>query len=85
MDRRFPPHLIGQDGKPKWGTLLMAQWLKSLWVPADFPCRDMGFDLVDGVPTCRSCGVQLLKVGHSVLHPDTPSARLAQRHPEMFA
>ena len=62
----------------------MAQFLKSLWVPQDFPCTSMGFDMRDGVPFCRDCGVQLFEVGASVMHPDTPVARLAQHHPDMF-
>jgi hypothetical protein len=52
----------------------MARFLKSLWVPEDFPCRDWGFDMKDGKCFCRTCGVELVvKDGH-IAHPGTPAA-----------
>lgn len=65
------------------GTPQMAEWLRAMWVPEDFPCREMGFDLVDHVPTCRTCGRALVRVGHDIFHPDTPALAFALEHPEL--
>jgi len=75
MTQRFPPHLLGRDGRPVWGTPQMARFLKGLWVPEDFPCRDWGFDMRDGKCFCRHCGVELLQLEEGrVVHPGTPAA-----------
>jgi hypothetical protein len=81
---KFPPHLINADGKPKHGTAIMAQWLGSLHVHKDFPCTCWGFDMRDGKRFCRDCGVELIVITHHTIHPNTPMARLAHRHPDMF-
>ena len=81
---RFPERLLNADGNPKHGTPEMAEFLRSLWTPDDFPCRTMRLDMRDGVPYCVVCGVQMLQVGCSTMHPNTPVARFALKHPELF-
>jgi hypothetical protein len=79
MTQRFPDHLLDRQGRPVWGTPQMAAFLRTLWVPEDFPCRDWGFDMVDGRCVCRTCGVDLMVRGDTVVHPGTPAAEQRER------
>jgi len=78
---KFPQHLLDENGRPKFGTKEMAEFLTSLHFPKDHPCYTaFGGRLVDGGIACPKCGQMFVQVGDSYHHPDSPSLEWALRN-----